>query len=410
MQADAFHRGDMDVLATATDLCAPAVWALARRGFLVRDPDQGVPLFVQGIDDHDVAETLTIRIVAALLTPARRRAVEDPRALPRLALAEARDHLLAHGTRAGRVLSLLEPEERDAVPAGVDDLDAVLAGQAAPSTAALQPDANQRSRLNRAIALCQSAETDLDERSRTLVRLRFPEGRTRAEIAAHFTCGEAAVTAHEGRLRRQLRRHLKTEGLACGDAMLDAVLGDAPHALTPPAVTRERIRRDVLRRTFQDEPAPFGQRLAWAMGMAAIAFTAWALMFFGVLPYYDDDRYPTPNVAVRCTGPCAPGAEARFSILAPQDARRVALAVVRPDLRATAVLTADDGRSIRLPFGAREAAVPIPYPVTLPADLGPEDRAVAVFSWDRLDEREIREAASGAVVSAGVLTASVALK
>ncbi|MCA9550973.1 MAG: sigma-70 family RNA polymerase sigma factor [Myxococcales bacterium] len=409
MDLAAFQRGDMDALAAAVRACRDVLWCLTRRGFVTHE--DGLPVYVRGVEDPDVAMHEVVRAIALVLTPERRASLErEGQLLPR-ALRAARDRLVARAVRAGTLVSLAAEEERAEVPAGGEDLDAILDADGTPSLDAPAPDATQLADREAAQQACNQALRQSDERTRTLVHLRFREGRTHREIADHFTCGHAAIFAHEARLRRHLYRALAKvwPDRKVGPVALDLVLAPEGADGRPPPVTAERIDAEVLKRTFQEEPRAFGARLGWALGFSAVAAALWALMYLGVLPHPDQDRVLEPQVSLQCNPACTPGAQAQVKVLAPSDAQLVAVAVVPPDGVAQPLLTRPGGGPLAVPFGARDVLTEVPYPATLPADLAPGSVAVAVFSRRDLSPHQVIELASGRVVLPQTLTASVAI-
>lgn len=408
---EAFHRGDMDALGDAVDAALPTVWRLARRGFLTEV--DGLEAYVQGAASPDVAERLVIRIIAACLTPDRRRRHADAAAFDQALLEEAKVKMLAHAERAGTLVTLVDENEKAQVPPHVQNLDQVIEGHEVldpedpPSAVGEEQEAEAR------IAVCDAAVAKLDERRQRIVKLRFEEGMSAKACAEVLTCGSAAVTEHVRRIRHHVRHALRASDpdTKPGLATIDGLLAKRPLAPLPPAITRERLQSEVLKRTFQDEPRSYGVRLAWGLGAAAIAGALWLLMFSGVLPSYGDDTYPTPGVELSCKPACKPGEQTRVSVVAPRDARRVAVALAMEGQPPVPLLVSPTGRSIDLPFGARSAAVDVPYPATIPDGLRPNQRvwAVAHFSEARLDPDQIRALTEGKTSIDGVLTTSTAI-
>lgn len=388
----------MAQLEAAAAECQDCVWTLARRGFVCVEDD--IPQYVHGIADHDVAERVVVQLLADLLSPDSRKAIAAGD-LQASALRRAHQDLRAVAVRGGRVTSLRTAQDQALLPPAVDDLDRMIAEDTRPGPAEVPRDADDEVWRAQAGQLCTETVEAMDERSRTLVRMRFVEGKPPEDVAAHFTCGVAAVLAHEARLRRALSRALKKSmpTRPCGPATQDALLSESVFDAVPPPITRARIRRDVLRRTFIDEPAPFGARLAWGLAASALAATAWALMFFGVLPHPDDDPLPEPAVQARCDGPCGPGQAVSLDVLAPQDAARVGFFVASGDA-AQPLLVAPAGGPIRLPLGARTKLVPVPYTAKWPE--GATGDVVAVFAEGPVDAKVLADVAAGRVSAPGV--------
>jgi len=393
----------MDALGAAVERCQDLVWALARRGFVIHEDD--LTQYLHGIEDHDVAEHVVVRTLAQLIAPAERAKITDDAALEPRALEIARARLVAYATRSGRITSLATASAAAQRPEEVEDLDAMIVSGGRPSDAEVPHDAEQAAWLAAATEACRRAVARADDRTQTLIELRFQQGQSLEAVAAHFTCGQAAVAAHESRVRRQLSRALKhaQPEHPAGHATLDAILAGAAFTARPPAITRARIRRDTLRRTFQEEPPPFGRRLAWGLGAAAIAAVAWGLMFFGVLPHPDDDPAPPPAVEVTCAGGCAAGHPVTLSVRAPEDAARVAFFAAGEPPRP--LLVTPSGGTLRLPLGARGHLVPVPYPAVWPE--GGADAVIAVFTGGPVEAETLTAVAAGLATAPGVSTATV---
>lgn len=396
----------MDAIEEAVDAVLPWLWRLARRGFLTSD--DGVPVWVPGIDDPDVAADPIEHLVAACLAPERRRTCGGASELDRALLAEARRALLAFARRAGTLVDVASVDARQEVPAEVEDIDALVSAGQRPSEATVTPDVERAQRAEALSTLTAEYVAGVDERSRRLVEERFVAGRTRAEVAATFDCGVAAVTERELRVRRKLGHAIRrVHGhLDLGPAALDALLGGRPLDPTIHPVTRERLRTDIVRRIHVDPPRPFAARAAWAAGIAVVAATLWLLMFLGVLPNPGQDVYPTPAVTAECKAPCAAGSDVAFEVTAPHDATQVAIAFVGEDGVAKPLLFGPSGATIGVPFGARVRAVPIPYRAEAPEGPG---TVLAVFSRRRLNEAEILGVVNRTQAIEGTLTATTAL-
>ncbi|MEM7676253.1 MAG: hypothetical protein AAF449_09645 [Myxococcota bacterium] len=392
----------MDALADAADLCLTPVWWLANTGFIAKFENR--PTYVRGVESPDEAYQLTETVVTALLVPARRRMFDSDDALTTAALEEARKTLFRHAVYNGRITTIIEPQEAATVPSGTPDLDAVLSADGALA----EPDKHhfRLSKQVAAVALCAHTVAGMDDRSRQLVALRWGQGQTALEVAQVFTCGAAAVSAHERRVRRQISQAWRKAhpDVSFGPTAMDRVLAGAPDAAELPAISRERLRRDILKRTFQSEPPPFSVRLSWALGAAALAFALWLLMFLRVLPYYGDDVYPAPLIDVACEGPCSAGRPSQIDIRAPQDTRFAALWLTGIDGQLRPLLTAPGGGVFRLPLGARGHRVALPYPVEWPEDLAGTATVTAIFTDRRIPSSELRAIAAGDL--AGTVTST----
>ncbi|MEQ9501400.1 MAG: hypothetical protein RIT81_31310 [Deltaproteobacteria bacterium] len=406
VRVEAFQQGDMDAIAEAVDAVLPWLWRLTGRGFLTQD--DGVPVWVQGIEDADEAVDVIEHLVAGCLGPEDRPRLDGAGALQLAVLRASRETLLRHARRAGTLVDVQSDEARQAVPEGVEDLDAQITSGQRPSDAAVTASV-ERTQLAEALRIIKDDYVGgLDERSMQLVHERFVLGRSREEIAKGFDCGVAAVAEREMRVRRKLGHAIRRvhHHLDLGPASLDAVLSDRLVDPSLHPVTQERLRTQILRRIHIDVPRSFGARAAWAAAVAAVAFGLWLLMYLGVLPYYDDDTYPVPGVTAACASPCAAGSEVRFEVTAPQDATEVALAFVGADGKTAPLLVTPAGTSLRVPFGSRVKSMPIAYAAKAPGGAG---TVTAVFSTQRLNEAQILGVVNRTATIEGTLTATTAL-
>jgi DNA-directed RNA polymerase specialized sigma24 family protein len=384
LQIDAFQRGDMEALAEAAETSIPRIWELARAGFVTSE--EGHEAYVRGVDSPDVIERLVARTLARCYTPARRRAIDSEAALRRSELEEARAVLTEHAIRTGALTTPRDDSDRA--------IAAEEAGHASPGIGAAQ----HREAMN---AIVVQTLGKMDDRTRRLVELRFAGAKSRQETASALGCGPTSIGSHERRVRHQLGHALRVafpeEKL--GAATIDALL--AGGAL--PRITAERIKQEVLRRTHQDDPAPYRIRLLWGLGALAFASALWLLMFLDVLPYYEDDLAPAPRVVVKCKSSC------RIGVLAPRNTKRLAVGLRREGLPSEILLASPSGRSIRLPLGAAVKTVEVPYTAELPRSLGKRAWAVAIFSEDRLNRDQILSLTDGRISVPGVFTTSAAL-
>ena len=390
----------MVAIGAVVDAYAPTVWTIARRGF-VCDHDGRVA--VRGIEDPDAVEVLVVRVVATVCQPGRRKTMESTAEIRRAVLSEAKHALLAHATDHGDEVSVKGDAADDE---GLDDLDALIEG-ADPSPDDPPIDVEHQAWADAEGSACASWIATLDERSAALIELRFRQHATTEAIAKEFDCGTAAVRERERRLRRKLRHKLKTAGIGddWADAALDVALCGGRASCAAPPVTIERVRRGVCTRTFEIEPAPFGQRAAWAFGAGVIAAALWLLMFTGVLPNPADDRYPAPEVTLECNRPCAAGDHGVLKIRAPNDAAHVAFLLSDTNGQTIMLMSDPAGGSISLPFGARQALVPVPYQATVPEGALPTMRVMALFSSEALTAKEIPSVAAGKSAREGVVLA-----
>lgn len=391
LDVEAFQRGDMAAISMVAATVVPEIWCIARRGFVCKD---GAPTVVRGIDNPDPIEPLVIEIVGAVCTPAARPAIDGIDALRRAVRTRAKERLLNYAKRSGRMVTV---KGDAAETAGLVDLDALIRNETELGAEDPPTDVEQTTRMEAELAITAKYRRSLDLRSANLIRLRWGEGKTALEVAKIFDCGQAAVRGWERLTRRELRHCLRAGGVhdRRRDASLDALLSGTPASSAIPPPTLQRICAEVCTRTFPREPAPFMQRAAWAIGAVAIATATWAMMYTGVLPYYANDKHPNPALVVKCKPNCTPGGAATVEVLAPRDARHVAVVMLDAEGNATPILTDPAGSSISLPFGARERLVAIPYDATLPATLTASPRAVAIFSTKELKDRSIREAGAG---------------
>lgn len=383
----------MDALAVAADRCVPSVWCLATTGFTTTVDE--IPTYVRGCLNDDEAVGVTELVVSTALSPAQRAALTSLDGLLPAVLSEAKRQLLARAERTGRAVSLANEHEAVQVPEGTPDIDEILERKLELSA----PPAHhfRRPEDPKLIEVCAAAVAELDERSRRLVDLRWRKGKTAQQVAEEFTCGAAAVIAHERRVRQRVKRALFAHypDDRFGRAEQDRLLAQTSGQPSLPLITRERLRADILKRTFQDEPAPYRVRLGWGLGAAGVALGLWLMMFFDVLPHPDDDVFLPPSVAVRCLERCSVASPAQIDVLAPVDTRFVAVMVAGPDGRVQPLLTAPGGGVIRLPLGARGHEVPLPYPARWPAGVRGRSVVTAIFSEVRISPAVLRDVAAG---------------
>jgi DNA-directed RNA polymerase specialized sigma24 family protein len=406
LDAEAWKRGDPGVVGEVAASLAPTLWRIARRGFVC---NTGPRVVVRGLDEPADAERLVISVLTELCAPAARAAVSHPDALRTRALALARSRFIEHAMSTGAAVSA----EGDAPEADtLDDLDAIVEGRASLREADPPVDFEREQRSELELSVMRHFLASLDAQTAQLVRLRFVEGRDPKAIALVFDCGAAAVRARERLVRRELRTTLRQAGVAerRSDAAIDGLFLGAPLSCELPAVTRQRLCREVQTRTFQEEPPPYSTRLAWGLGALGVAMGLWAAMFFGVLPSPESDPRPRPELSIECKTPCAPGVSAEVFVRAPQDARTVAVILVDGAGQVWDLLTDPGGRSISLPLGARDRRSRLPYLARLPEDM-PATRAeiIAVFADRELSPRQLEEATSGSGRLKGVLTASTSI-
>jgi DNA-directed RNA polymerase specialized sigma24 family protein len=388
-------KGEMDALAEAVDALAPDVWRLLRRGFLVKEE---LPCYVHAVSTPSEAEPAVIDVMARALVPAKRLELGEVGDLRRSVLGLARERLLSAAKSGGRALTVASEEERAAIPEGIEDLDRIVASGDALSSADPPMDAASERLVLRAAQLAEQTIAGLDEQSRTLVRLRFKEGKSALDTAKELTCGAAAVRSKERRIRRRvliaLRGEVK-ERLA--PAEIDAYLSSTPSSLAPPPITLERVRHEVLKRTFQEEPAPFARRAAWGLGALAIAVLSWIAMYTGVLPGPDSDLHVPPRLVVSCT---------KMAVQSPRGARYVGVVVIDEESGTPIPILADAaGRSVSLPIGSDHGLVDVPERV---AHRG-RGRAVALFSKKKLTRAQMLAHATGVKRVPRVATATAAI-
>jgi DNA-directed RNA polymerase specialized sigma24 family protein len=395
----------MDALAEAVDLFAPDVWRLARRGFLVKDD---LLHYVHGTMDPDEAQGLVVQVLAGAFVPARRHQAKDIDALRKAVLADARSLLFAWGTRSGRAITVASEEERALVPPGVEDLDGIVESGSPLGETDTAPDMGTELRAKRATQLAQAALLGLDEQNKKLVDLRFNKGMSALDTARELTCGAAAVRSKERRVRRRVKNALKLElKEKLGEAEIDAVIAVQATSILPPPITLERVRHEVLKRTFQEEPRPFRKRAVWGVGAAGVAIGMWALMYARILPFWADDLRLAPRIVVECAS--ADCAKEKLKVTSPKKTHFVAVELVaRKTGEVAPLLTDPSGRSIALPVGSDRALVEIPY-VAEAQQIPTDAYAVAVFSKRRLTRAQIRGHVSGTRLLPKVVTATTAL-
>ncbi len=399
------------------DRCGPSVWALARRGFLCTDAialgaERG-PLRVLGTHPDEAARE-TEHVLAKSMTPNARAQLGSWAQIERAVLEQARYDLFRAAERAGRLVSVHDADARKQVPPEVEDLDARLSagGELSEDLIVGLPLGDSERRRHEAGRTATAAFLEqLDPRSRALVQLRFVEGQSVEAVASTFDCGRAAVIAHEGRLRRQLRHGLRValSDPRVQDAEVDAFLAGREAELEPPTPTWERIRRGVLTRTFREEPPSFSRRLAWGLGAAGLGLAGWLAMVGGLLPSPADDVRLGPKARLACQPACLPGAEATARVRGGRGSTRFAIFLDVGELDPQPLLTAPDGGTLRLPLGARVRELAVPHRLRLPADLPDDAKIIAVFSESRLSAGRALDAARG-VAASGVETATAALR
>lgn len=388
------------------------VWHLARQGFTcVQD---GITVYVRASDNLDAAETDTRAALVAALTPDARRAVTDPEDWTIHLLTHARRVLLARAVRAARTLSLLNPEEIAQIPREAEDLDRLIEADVRPAPRQPTVDPEIEHRLKLGLEQVAALKPHLSRKLADLLEERFVNGRTRAECAEVFDCGTAAIATRESKIRRRLASRLRARrdpGLArARAATLDALLSGRGPALAPPRITRERICRSVLTRTFRSDPRPYRERLAWGAGTAAVAGLGWVAVLCGWLPGPDDDPTPPPRVQAICPQGCQAGQPVHIAVRAPAFGRTVGVGLVDPRGEVVMLLHSTSGGSVRLPFGARTKLVAARR-AELPA--GPVDLShatvVAVFSNRRIDKPTLEQAVSLEAIPDRVTTTTAAL-
>jgi DNA-directed RNA polymerase specialized sigma24 family protein len=429
LDREALHKGEAGALSEVVDALAPEIWRLVRSGFAAAD-EHAHPVLVKPLGRLGEVEEHVEMTLSAVLSPEQRRTASGLDDVRTAARREARTRLLIAARKSGRMVSLPEHFGPADLPPGIDDLDRALASEAPLSEAPTAIDAADRAPLEAALLTVRSFVGALDERGRTLVERRFGHGETHRAIAERFTCGAAAVAAHERRIRHGLRAALRATGQDLGRdrASQDALLGralSATGAATGAAtgteeealggrlfpVTLERLRHAVLTRTFQEEPRPYGERLRWALAAAAAAIALYAMMLFGILPAPARDHSTRPRIVLGCAPSCTPGGSTTVRVLAPKDARKVAILLEDERGALTPLLTNPSGGSLHLPATAHHALVELPYPATLPAELRPgtELAVVAVFSRTELGPKTLlgseRPARSARVSSASTAIA-----
>ncbi len=394
-----FHAGETEAMHQATEAAAPHVWRLAWQGFVV---DGDPPTRVHPIRNPDVLEDLVCDIMRQALSATARKKIEQPEGLLPWATECAQAHILRHAEHVGGLSTEAEGPK-----------DSATQNSGAPDSDQPQAPTGQDGDAEACAHAFSEAQKCLDARSQRLLVLRWGEGHSRQEAAREFTCGVQAVRMREDRVRRRLQKALKKRWPAqhFGPARVDTLLEKAFGRDQPASMTWERLKLRIVCGIHPEEPRPFATRLMWALGAAAFALGLWALMFFDVLPYYDDDTHPSPEVALRCMPSCSPGTQTHIEVLAPKGARNVGIALRkgRDDLEAW--LVDPKGSSIHLPFGSHAKRVAIPYPVTIP-DTGGQNpwSLVAVFSEEELNRAEILAEASGHHATPGALTLSVPIQ
>ncbi|MBI2374182.1 MAG: sigma-70 family RNA polymerase sigma factor [Deltaproteobacteria bacterium] len=373
MDVERFRAGDLEVLRAELSGRLDSLWRLVRRGFVMEDAGA---VQVLGAEPEEVEELL-VRVLTRELSPARRAEIGSSAELVRAWVDAVVEGASREADRHGRKVSASE------VPFGCVDLESARAGAEVPMVGLIDVEAAEEWGARR--AQVDAALSAMDETVREVARLRFVEGKSVDATAKSIGKGRAFVAERESRLRRELTRALKGHGARISGAKLDGLIAD--RAEGPAVITRDRIIGRVFRRIFRDEPAPFKTRASYALSAAAVGLAGWLLMVSGVLPSTSSDVYPAPSVAIDCGGPCN-GAKASARILAPKDAR--AVAILLEGARSVAALLVDPaGGSVSLPFGARERETSIALEPTVTATSG---AVVAVFSRKELTRQALLEA------------------
>ncbi|MCB9652672.1 MAG: hypothetical protein H6729_00880 [Deltaproteobacteria bacterium] len=431
----------MNELARVVDELTAAIWKLAQLGFVIETES---PTYVLGVDRPKDLERLVVRAFTAALTPEQRAQVNNKTEIRIRVLKDAAEQLALIAAREGRTTDL----GPDGPPPQVPSLTEALTD---PKVLARTKDDDvvgfgTRQALAAAIGIRDEVLIRFDKTRQDIARRLWQEGLDAKVLALQIGKGIAFVRATERSIRFALRRalhahasNIKAEAEAEAvndrtedhvedlkdDAWIDLLLSDETKPEDIPPVTRHRIRHEVLKRTFQTERPAFGRRAPWALGIAAVATTLWLLVFTHKIPGPADDRAPPPSVNAACyeqrslpateqepsfnptrNVACQPGSALTLSVRAPKHARFVAFG------SASSIILADEaGGSIALPFGARDAVQPIPYPGTIPADAVSGPLVIeAIFSRTELSPHQIEAALTRrALADSVVMTASTTL-
>ena len=383
------------------------MWALARRGFAAEAAAAlGAPrerAWIQGAPGFETTYALTRAALVQALAPAERaRPFGEDAELERRALDHAKDVLVAAAARAARLSSPV-PEELE-----LEDLDALLEEGRRPSLSVFAPSAREQAEAAAADDVVARFLEEATPEDRDLAARRFAQGFTAEALAAELDTSPTGIRAHEAKLRRKLQSKLQTAlGEAnVGPADVDAHLAGRGLGLLPPAVTWERLRRDVRTSVFEEEPPSFRSRLPWGLGALALGLAGAGLMAAGILPGPADDPVVVPALELRCQPACVAGAEATVAVRAPSELTRVAVYRVKGG-RAEALLTGPSGGTARLPMGTSTRAMPLSRSIRLPPDLDASDVVVAVLSEAHLSGADAENVALGARLD-GAVTATVA--
>jgi hypothetical protein len=402
-----FQRGETDALSAFLGAHTRLVWQLARRGFATTEDDR--PALVFGVHRAASLEKLTVSTLSEALRTERRARVAEPKQGESLLLETARLCLTAAAQAEGRERTL-DDREAEALPSSVIDLDRVELPLPDEQLSAPPRDVEdfELEAFEKARSELASLEEHLAVRDRELLERRLRSAEPRADVARALSISVPAVKEGERRLVRHLLHHLRRARVLeerAGEAELEALLSGDPKRASLPPRTAERIREQVLKRTFSEEPRPYKQRATLALAVAAIALALYALMFFGVIPGPGSDPEIEPQLAVSCAGQCTASSVLEISVRAPRRARRISLWLRSADSAVQPLVAHSDGRASALPFGAKERLTPLPVSATLPKNAGPAPyEVIAVFTSERASIESLRAHVEGSALLPKALT------
>jgi DNA-directed RNA polymerase specialized sigma24 family protein len=232
----------------------PDVWRLIRAGFVSRwetagegHTSRGTAVHVAGVADLDRAEELAVNAVFRGFREGRRGVFEELRA-----------------SSFANAVTIDEAAVRELV---ADDIDrAIEAGDDAPLIGAEVAVELEDADTLRSVASAAVAALGAD--CQALVQKRWVEGKSDADAARELGIGRNAVNARERRVRHHVRHALRhAKHITYGPAAIDYLLSST----AVPQIMMQRIYRRIATKIQPVEPAPFRERVRWAIGAVVVA-------------------------------------------------------------------------------------------------------------------------------------------